>query len=418
MCLFLRASYLNPFVTVNATKAGVPPTVFLVRRTFSQQFGPFLFHNEGGGVKSRTAMLGHVVEEQTGIKGVERSLISSALSSFENIALPYDESDPRGPHKNLIMIQTGPLPHPMPNYLPINRDMFKTYHDACANDPRVSHDAGHSWGRVDALTSVPIENLLQLAARLPPHCASPPPLTCKDKDGLDIPLMPSFLSALSHASVQAALRAGLAFGGSLPSSGLVGGGKGAGAVPLPPPPPSPAPFQPEDTLNDCDELSLIAEVPSRTAGKNVFFRLYISSIHTAHDLDVLRRAHITTVVNCASDEMTSDLRLIDPLATNPTRARDTEITVQQATHGLPPKSLACCGGAHQPFDKDWRTGWPYPDLVKPAHWAPYRNAGIEYSVCYAQENMSPCQDLTVGWPAAFALLRDTWREGGSALIHC
>ena len=91
MCLFLRASYLNPFVTVNAgqvAKAGIPPTVFLVRRTFSQQYGPFLFHNEGGGVKSRTAMLGHVVEEQTGIKAVERRLVSSFLSSFQSIALP------------------------------------------------------------------------------------------------------------------------------------------------------------------------------------------------------------------------------------------------------------------------------------------------------------------------------------------
>jgi len=43
---------------------------------------------------------------------------------------------------------------------------------------------------------------------------------------------------------------------------------------------------------------------------------------------------------------------------------------------------------------------------------------VEYAVVYAQENMSPCQDISVGWPAAFALLRECWREGGTALIHC
>ena len=37
---------------------------------------------------------------------------------------------------------------------------------------------------------------------------------------------------------------------------------------------------------------------------------------------------------------------------------------------------------------------------------------------FAQENGSPCQDISVGWPAAFALLRECWREGGTALIHC
>jgi hypothetical protein len=39
-------------------------------------------------------------------------------------------------------------------------------------------------------------------------------------------------------------------------------------------------------------------------------------------------------------------------------------------------------------------------------------------VVYAQENGSPCQDISVGWPGAFALLRDCWREGGTALVHC
>lgn len=416
MCLFLRASYMNPLtLTLGVPPVPIPPTVFLARRTASQQYSPFLLHYNGALVKSRSAMMGHLIEEQTGITGAERSLVSGALSAFQTIPLPFDETNPSGPTGNLIMVQTGSLPHPLPGFLPINRDIFKAHQDACGRDPRISHDSGHSWGRVDALTSVPIMNLLTLAGRLPPNCAFPPPLTCKDKDGLDIPLLPTFLSALSHTSVQAALRAGLGFGESFapPSSSGLGG---AGAVPLPPPPPSPP--QLEDTLNDCDELSLIAEMPSHTTGNSKYFRLYISSIHTAHDLGVLRAARITTVVNCASDEMTSDLRLIDPLATDPVRAREAEIIVQQTNHGLPAKSLACCGGAHQPFDKAWRTGWPYPDLVKPAHWAPFKAQGIDYSVVYAQENNSPCQDLTVGWPAAFALLRDTWREGGSALIHC
>ncbi len=43
---------------------------------------------------------------------------------------------------------------------------------------------------------------------------------------------------------------------------------------------------------------------------------------------------------------------------------------------------------------------------------------MEYAVVYAQENGSPCQDISVGWPAAFSMLRECWREGGTALVHC
>ena len=307
--------------------------------------------------------------------------------------------------RDVIIVQTGGLPQVRlpgmaagtltPNFLFLSATIFEETH-AAALQKLDRHEIPPSAEalKVDKLVSVPLKHLIEVAKGLPAN-SKPGPVQVRDKKGEVVALHPAFSAALTHKRVVDALEKGLASLlalGVLPVAGGGGGSGGAAAAPvqhLPPSGPQPPLLQPGED----GDMDLIVTLPSRAS--RTPFRLFIGSFGAAHNRDFLMEQGVTHIVNCAAADMTPDLQY----------AR-----VHMELNDLPAGALArCCSGAAMMYQP--------ADLAKPTHWAPFAH-NFEYAAVFAQENGSPCQDITVGWPGAFSLLRECWREGGTALIHC
>ncbi len=389
---------------LRAPQEGGHLRALLASRKSNGSVAPFLKHySHSLHARSRTSAIADMVELQTGERGIEQLLLSETLppdtASFATCVLPADEAHPEGGVHILIM-QTAPFKHRRAGgYLPLTGTTFKAHQERMAADAaRGKFLVDEDWSAVSGLHSIRVDSLLAIAKDLyatAPHQTPKGSISVDSEQGR-VTLYPLFAAALSHKCVQVALQAAL---------------DAAHAA---------HPQAPLAASNPFEELSEIVSVPSHCSpGKH--FRLYVTGIEGAHNLQALKDRGVTTIVNCCAADITPQVRLIDPLEAGEKRIRTGEILVNMMyaqPHGGP--QAACCAQNHSAGKTfQWyRNAGVLPDLAQPSHWAPFRHAGISYATVFAQENSSSCQDISVGWPAAFALLRDCWRSGESAVIHC
>lgn len=380
-----RSSTLYTFgLFLRTSEPGVPLCVFLLRDSSSHLFGPFRVR--AGKLESRSSALARTVRAQTGLDAAALLHVHEP-SPFSVFSLPTPTPAAEGGSSNVFVCQVHPFAPPSLPFLPLATSEFEAHRSRVTSS--VQHLRGgalpvlESLG-VDTLHSVPVAALLALSVSLRGGAARPPSVSVRDYHGIATPLEVDFVEALTHARMAEALSVALEAEQLQPPSPRQLTVGGAGAV---------ARARHEDTHPRSStegfvggaDMHEILSAPARGGGASPF-RLLVGSITAAHNLGALRRAGVTHIVNCAAADL-----------------------VPGSVHGLMERELPCCHGAAGPQDHD---------RCKPAHWAPYASMGLIYAVVYAEETGTACQAIEVCWPAAFALMRDAWAEGGTVLVHC